>query len=131
MNSRKEFLEALATNEDNASVRQRYAEWLDTQHEYDEADRQRRWPAAKKWIVEFCEEHGSTSEYDTKLGYEELIAAGLEALGGNRSIQCGSNEDMCDALRQHSDEFWAHWSTITGIYVSTNDDDYHGFSCAC
>ena len=54
MNERDAFLEALARNEDDTPTRLVYADWLDEQGEHEEADRQRKWPAAKEWLVRFC-----------------------------------------------------------------------------
>src|SRR5205814_1124014 len=51
MNQRNAFLKALAKNEDDTATRLVYADWLDEHGEHEEADRQRKWPAAKEWLV--------------------------------------------------------------------------------
>ena len=61
MNERKKFLKALAKNEDETTTRMVYADWLDDQGEHEEADRQRKWPAAKAWLVQFCRDHNSAA----------------------------------------------------------------------
>ena len=55
MDQREAFLKALAENEDDTTTRLVYADWLDEQGEHEEADRQRKWPAAKEWLVRFCQ----------------------------------------------------------------------------
>ncbi len=48
------FLKALAQNEDETTTRLVYADWLDERGEHEEADRQRKWPVAREWLVQFC-----------------------------------------------------------------------------
>ena len=55
MSERDAFLKLLAENEDDTTARLVYADWLDEQGEHEEADRQRKWPAAKEWLVKFCQ----------------------------------------------------------------------------
>lgn len=45
----------LEADEDNLQLRAAYAEWLDSVGLEDQAERQRKWPAAKAWLKKFWE----------------------------------------------------------------------------
>ena len=57
MDHEKHFLELLDANEDDNDTRVIYADWLDEAGRYEEAQRQRAWPAAKAWMVEAVEQY--------------------------------------------------------------------------
>jgi uncharacterized protein (TIGR02996 family) len=143
---RKAFLRALAKNEDDTQTRMVYADWLDDHGEHEEADRQRKWPAAKAWLVRFCEEHNPAAEEvdeeideddygECPISYENLIDLGREALEepGKEGFEfnCWNNMGMCDALRAHSREFWKNWSIVTGIPLPPDVEEKTSFHCAC
>lgn len=137
MNQRKAFLKALDSNEDDTSTRMVYADWLDEHGEHEEADRQRKWPAAKAWFVRFCEQHNS-DEYGPEewaIQYQDLIELGKEAVkdadGDRFGFSCGNNMTMSYALNQHTHEFWKNWSIITGIHLAADAESKCYFSCAC
>jgi uncharacterized protein (TIGR02996 family) len=118
VNLRDAFLKALADNEDDTTTRLVYADWLDDQGEHEEADRQRKWPAAKEWLVQLCQENSR---------YEEVSYAGLVAFG-RQVVKEESpseriyldNEAMGDALRANLQKFWENWSVVTGIPLPPN-----------
>jgi uncharacterized protein (TIGR02996 family) len=134
---RDAFLKALAENEDDNVTRSVYADWLDENGEHEEAERQRKWPAAKAWLVKFCEEHNPEDEDDEVwvISYPELIEIGREALEEEDEddwrLSCGNNMGMCDALNSHRREFFKNWSIVTGVAVSEERVDRSSFSCAC
>ena len=64
MNERKAFLKLLAKNEDDTTTRLVYADWLDEHGEHEEADRQRKWPAAREWLVQFCKDNNPPDDED-------------------------------------------------------------------
>ncbi len=135
---RTAFLKALAANEDDTKTRLVYADWLDEQGEHEEADRQRKWPAAKQWLLALCLEHTPSPDSEVAaISYEQLIelgrAAVAEPIGDERELWlgCGNNERMCDALREHAAEFWMNWSIITGLPVASDAETKTYFSCAC
>lgn len=82
MNDRDAFLADLAANEDDVALRLVYADWLDERGEHEEADRQRRWPQAKAWFVQFCQENNPTSDDDERvtISYDWLIDEGRQAV---------------------------------------------------
>ncbi|MCA9067277.1 MAG: TIGR02996 domain-containing protein [Planctomycetaceae bacterium] len=133
------FLDILEKNEDDSTTRLIYADWLEEWGYCEEAERQRLWPQAKKWLVEFCEKNQG-DEYEWKLDYETLLEEGnrayqyaLEKDGeiGVISLSCGNNETMCYALRANPDEFWKNWSIITGNPLPDEPEGNYGFRCAC
>jgi uncharacterized protein (TIGR02996 family) len=138
VNERDRFLDALAKNEDDTPTRCVYADWLDEQGDYEEADRQRKWPAAKAWLVRFCQDHNPAPEEDSDewvISYEELLELGRDAVEGADNegfgFSCGNNMGMCDALRANSQEFWQNWSVVTGIPLPHGSEGTGYFSCAC
>jgi uncharacterized protein (TIGR02996 family) len=113
VSERDAFLRALAENEDDTTVRLVYSDFLDDHGEHEEADRQRKWPAATEWLVRFGKEN---SRYE-EISYEGLIAFGRrvvkeESSSGRTYLD---NECMWHALQANSQEFWQNWSIVTGI----------------
>jgi uncharacterized protein (TIGR02996 family) len=138
VNQRKAFLKALSKNEDDTATRLVYADWLDEQGEHEEADRQRKWPASKEWLVQFCREHNPPDEDDPDewfISYQQLLELGREAVeeanGGEVGFSCGNNMAMSEALQDNTREFWKHWSIVTGILLPPDVEDRSYFSCAC
>ncbi len=138
MSERNAFLKVLAENEDDTTARLVFADWLDERGEHEEADRQRKWPAAKEWLVWFCQENNPSDDHDPDewfISYATLLELGREAVEGadesGFGFSCGNNMTMCDALRADRVEFWKNWSIVTGIPVPPDVETKSGFSCAC
>jgi uncharacterized protein (TIGR02996 family) len=138
VNERTAFLRALSENEDDTPTRLVYADWLDEQGEHEEADRQRKWPAAKEWLVRFCRDHNPPPDENSDewvISYEELLELGREAIEEadeeGVGFSCGNNMSMCDALRAHRQEFWKNWSVVTGIPLPPDAEGGGYFRCAC
>ena len=137
MNERAGFLKLLAENEDDTTTRLVYADWLDDHGEHEEADRQRKWPAAKEWFVRFCQKNNpSPDDPDERIiPYKELIELGRGAVeqsdGKEYWFSCGSNLTMCAALRADCREFWENWSIVTGIPLLPDVEEKSRFSCGC
>ena len=134
------FLRALKKNEDDTTTRLVYADWLDERGHHEEAERMRKWDAAKAWLVHFCDEHnpkpdGEEEPYEWVIDYETLLDLGRDAVEQTDKdwlgFSCGNNMDMCDALRGHAREFWENWSVVTGIALPPDYEKKSGFSCAC
>jgi uncharacterized protein (TIGR02996 family) len=131
MNERDSFLKALEENEDDTPTRLVYADWLDEHGEHEEADRQRKWPAAKAWLREFCgmEDDNADGYY---IGVNKLIREARSALDdGNLIVDCGANENMCDRLRQDCREFWHKVSIVTGLPLPEGYAENSRFGCSC
>ena len=138
MSERDAFLKALAENEDDTTTRLVYADWLDDRGEHEEADRMRKWDAAKAWLVKFCRVNNKYPDDEWVISYETLLGLGLEAVqriasAGDTELwfSCGNNMRMCDALRANPRKFWQNWSIVTGIPVPADAAEKSGFSCAC
>jgi uncharacterized protein (TIGR02996 family) len=135
VNERNAFLRALTQNEDDTPTRLIYADWLDEQGEHEEADRQRKWPAAKEWLVRFFRDHNQGDYIGQLNSYEQLMDLGRvaveEADERGFGFDCGSNESLCDALRANSREFWKNWSIVTGIPLPPDAEERSYFGCAC
>lgn len=135
MNERAGFLKLLAENEDDTTTRLVFADWLDDHGEHDEADRQRKWPAAKEWLVQFFEGNNGGDYHGELDSYEQLLecahAAVKEANERGFGFDCGSNESLCDALRANSAEFWTNWSIVTGVPLPASAGKNRYFGCSC
>jgi uncharacterized protein (TIGR02996 family) len=141
MNLRDTFHKALAENEDDTTTRLIYADWLDEQGEHEEADRQRKWPAAKEWLVQFCQENNPTPDeedpYERVISYKELLELGRQAVEeavadeSGFGFYCGNNMTMSNALQENGQEFWKNWSIVTGIPLPPDMDEKCYFRCAC
>ena len=131
MNEQDIFLKALEENEDDTPTRLVYADWLDDHGEYEEADRQRKWPAAKAWLREFCNELDDQADA-YYLGVKTLIREARRALeDGSLIVDCGANQEMCDRLRQDCREFWHKVAIVTGLPLPEGYADNSRFGCAC
>lgn len=135
MNERAGFLKLLAENEDDTITRLVYADWLDDRGEHEEADRHRKWPAAKQWLVSFFRDHDGGDYHGGLNTFAQLIELGRVAVAesheGGIGLDCGSNESLCDALRAHRAVFWKHWSVVTGIPVTVTAAEQSRFGCSC
>ena len=133
---REAFLKALKKNEDDVTTRLVYADWLDDRGEHEEADRMRKWPAAKAWLVAFAKKYSPDpdseydDEYDYEITYEMLIEMGHEGRAEG-FINCGSKMDLCEDLREDDRDFWKNWSIVTGVPAPDNGEGGIGYSCAC
>ncbi len=137
MNERETFITALQKNEDDVATRLVYADWLDEHGEHEEADRQRKWPAAKTWLKEMHSiPWGHPDDETHYLSYEEMIETGREAIleeGVSERLYfgCGNDEDLCNKLRGNHEEFWKNWSIVTGIPLPEGIISRVWYGCAC
>lgn len=161
MSTESAFLAALAADEDNETVRFAYADWLDDNDRPEDADRQRRWPAAKAWLVAFAARCGETCEnYAEAVGhwdgrarrwvdsgvagrwvpitYADVVRAGRDCQadpdGAAAFVQMGREaaRDLLDDERCRAvGEFWDAWSVVTGVPVRGGDRQRQPFSCSC
>jgi len=127
---RGEFLIKLLENEDDTTTRLIFADWLDDHGEHEEADRQRRWPAAKEWLVQFCKEKSHCHEFS----YDGLIEFGCQVAkedSSSESISFSDNKAMWYALKAHSQDYWTNWSVVTGIPLppGLESKGFHHWQC--
>jgi uncharacterized protein (TIGR02996 family) len=135
VNHQDAFLQALAENEDDATTRLVYADWLDDQGQHEEADRQRKWPAAKEWLVRFCGDHNPHPDWEWVISYADLVKLGREAMeepdDDDFGFYCGNNMSMSEGLWANSGEFWKNWSIVTGVPLPPNVAEKSHFRCGC
>lgn len=106
MNDQEAFLQALAANEDDVTTRMIYADWLDEHDQPEEADRQRKWPAAKAWLQDWVVKINGGS-YEDKLAEWE---AGLKLwMQGLRDDWNGGTEPIGPDY-EPTEEAWADWT---------------------
>lgn len=123
-----ELLEMIEADEDDVETRFVYADLLEELGEDDEAERQREWCDSKQWMVDFCETHADEPNF----GYEDLMAR-LDDVRSDRDIYVlmGNLECLMYAIRANSNEFWWHWSILTGIVVTQDQVDEARYRCSC
>lgn len=137
MTEQKDFLDVLAKDEDDTATRLVYSDWLDENGQHEEADRQRKWPVAKQWLMNLCEQNQREVGDDDEVSpiqYQDLLERGLEAVTSDADtlwFSCGRNKYLCDYLRENFQEFWKNWSIVTGIPLEESAIESCSFSCAC
>jgi uncharacterized protein (TIGR02996 family) len=117
VNLQDAFLKALAAKEDDTATRLVYADWLDEQGQHEEADRQRKWPAANQWLRRLGEESSNPDSGDSPFPYENLIAFGQQVVtteGSSISVY-DDTLAMGQAILGDFQEFFQNWSVVTGI----------------
>ncbi len=135
MSDRERLLKALEENEDDTTTRLIFADWLDENGEHEEADRHRKWPKAKEWLVKFCEENNPHEDVEEEwiISYWDVVKLGREAANESNYwvFSTRNNIDMRDALHTNSQEFWENWSIVTGIPLPPKGEFKTGFRCGC
>lgn len=120
MSEREAFLKALAENPDDVATRLVFADWLDEQGEHEEGDRQRKWVAAREWLVKFCHDNNPPPEEqdDSYISYERLMTLARVAIkSGNQAglwYEVRNNHTLWKALRNNEKEFWKNAALVTG-----------------
>jgi len=141
------YLQTLQADEDDDATRAMYADWLDEQGRHDEAERQRKWPEAKAWLVELLAAHEGqywededgnmqpSDEWSPDFKeFVETVQDSLENLraGGHDpwgSFTTYNNNSLADAINSNREQFWRVWSVLTGDPPPPEDRDY--FRCGC
>lgn len=122
MDEREGFLKVLAENPDNVTTRLVFADWLDDHGEHEEAERQRKWVAAKEWLVKLCHDNNPPSEeqdeYGSFVSYEKLIGLAESAIriGFDNDLwhECRNNNKLCKAIRENEEAFYQNVALVTG-----------------
>ncbi len=145
MNDLEQLLGMLETDEDDEITRLILADCYEELGQDEEAERHRKWKAAKEVLKMFEREGNRDDDYEWHMTYETLIEEGrftVELLSEENknyaTLSCGNNMCMCDLLRNRAEEFWRNWSIVTGIEVPRNEGELQfpedcvpGFRCAC
>lgn len=136
---RKVFLTTLRDDPEDALTRAVYADWLADHGHYAEADRQREYHAARKWLKAVATDCGGNTDYDgdtySVTTLADLVNAGrayITSEGEDYYVQYG-HESLRNFMHQgdHRNLYWKHWSTLTGEAVPEKYRTDSPFSCSC
>jgi uncharacterized protein (TIGR02996 family) len=135
LNNAAAFIAALEENEDDEVTRLIYADWLEEQGQYEEAQRQRKWTRAKAWLVQLLNDHQGGDFRPSFLEFRELLTEALASYSRRQSrgeiLSCGENFDLMAALNSNSAPFWENWSIVTGLAPPGNPPPERGYFGCC
>ncbi len=113
---RAAFLAAIEANPPDYLRRYVYADWLDEHGEHDEANRQRAFEQADRWLRDFAERY--------TIDYESLLGGAASGQGG-----CFGDDDGPHAMRTL--EFWESLEIVVGQKFTDDHRENTWFRCAC
>jgi uncharacterized protein (TIGR02996 family) len=129
---RKDFLKAIKAEPTNYLHRYVYADWLDEHGEHEEADRQRNYEAAEKWLTAFADRFENDDE-SWRVDLQWLLDRGREAVKDDGFMNVGDRMDVQDAMYEDGvlKQFWRCWSVVAGKPVPPDFHERTSVGCAC
>lgn len=129
--TKAELLTMLVADEDDKETRMILADLLEEMGEDDEAARHRAWNDSKQWMNKLVEEHAD-SEYHDHFSVKDLLSMiGDVEPGEEIYVGMGDMEGLMYQIYGVHEDFWKHWSILTGVALSREQIEGARFKCAC
>lgn len=131
MLEREGFEAAIRDNPTDYNLRLVFADWLDQHDEPEEADRQRKYRAAKEWVRDFADKIDQGYSFLLRCAREWLEYRRDDGDNWDNYVHMGTNEGYKDATDEDWAKFWVNYEIVTGEKVPMEKRDGPTFSCSC
>lgn len=124
MNIQEEFMAKIAENPLDELQRHVYADWLIEHDQPEEAERQRQWVPAEKWLRQYAMYH---KHYDAHLGEDKVYEILIQEAKNGEIFYHGGDLHGPDGLYD-GEELFRCLKIVLGYHVDKNAFTY---SCSC